>query len=218
MSGGGEPPSSSLLQGDPATDTDREPFIPIWLLLLGLGGVVCFSVWWFSYPGAPPGDGAAVVYLFVILAWVAALGALLAAVASLVGRRQRTGGWLRWRGVVAGLVLAAAGLTLSTFALPLRFSISRGALEDVALAVDSRRQSDIDGAGLYDVLRVDRRGAGVVFVVTHRCDGTCGFVYSPDGDPAVICGGSEYERYQHLRGLWYTFEWFGSDAGCRNAA
>ena len=176
------------------------------LFLSALGLVGAYSLWYGSGVDGGLLTGLALLGAWFLLAVVWA--ALLAwALIRRPGRERLRGSWRRWL-VVPAIVITLGAATVAGAPLWARFSLSAGALEDMAVDVMEGERTSGGRAGLYDIRKVERLDHGALLYMTDTdayVDGSsfafAGFAYLPDGPPK-----GDYLVYEHLRGPWYTFE------------
>lgn len=197
------------VSGGPRRARRRAGEPPKRLFLAALGVVGAYSLWYGSGVDGGLITGIVLIDAWAVLAlvWASLLGWALIRPA---GRERLRGSWRRWL-VVPAIVTALGLASVTDASLWVRFSVSAGALEDMAADVMDGTRNDGGRAGLYDVRDVERLDNGALLLMTdsdgYVADGspaTAGFAYLPDGPPAADDAG--YRVYEHLRGPWYTFE------------
>ena len=171
--------------------------------LVAVASAAFMTLWAFSVPGGPDMG----VFVFLMLGWMAigALWLLRLLAALIAGGFGRVSGVWQWWVTPVVIVLATAGLLVTSAPLLVRFELSQGAMEELA------REATANGAlprpdrvGLFPVERVTRFQGGMRFLVKGAgfLD-PGGFAFSPDGRPPNL-GGEDH--YFHLEGPWYVWQ------------
>jgi hypothetical protein len=161
-------------------------------------------VWVIEADSVPSGNFGHILLAYpatalLVVAWGIRLG--IALVARVWKRRV-----IAWKRFLVQPTLAVVLFTALYTSAPMtvRFDLSRGAMDDTALAVlaGERDPRSIHRIGLYSVVRAERVQGTFRFLVEHTgfLD-PGGFVYSPEGPPPVV----GEDTYEHYRGPWYLW-------------
>lgn len=110
--------------------------------------------------------------------------------------------WIRWMAVP--LVLGVAFLlTQTSVPSDVRFSVSRGAMNQAAAEVMAGGSTNRSWIGLYPAERVERIANGMRFIVAGSgFIDQVGFAYSTDAHPAGTDG---IDKYEPLGDGWWTW-------------
>jgi hypothetical protein len=125
-----------------------------------------------------------------------------------IAGRARAWARLRFLALHMALVLAAFALTRTYWPLRARLLVSDPFIRPIAHAALQAPQSDHSEyrAGLFG-FGLNSRPPDAALLVTGDCGffsfDTCGFVYSPDGQPVA----QPREELQHLYGPWWHY-WY----------